>query len=65
LKSDRGFNTHHSNTKNQPLGFKSTWHNKDNEIAIMKEEKDNAKRDLDYVKTLDNWEKSFLPKINK
>jgi hypothetical protein len=31
----------------------------------MKEEKDNVKRDLDYVKTLDTWEKSFLPKINK
>ncbi len=48
-----------------PTGLKTTWHNKGQEVITIKQEKENSKRDQDYVKTLDNWEKNFLPKINK
>lgn len=46
-----------------PNGPKSTWQYKNQDIMSLKQEKENAKREVEYVKTLDNWEKNFLPKI--
>ena len=46
-----------------PSSMKSTWQKKNQDVMTLKQEKENAKREIDYVKTLDNWEKNFLPKI--
>lgn len=45
-------------------GAKSLWQKKEQEQQNnIRLEKESLKRDMDYVKTLNNWESSFLPKI--
>jgi len=40
------------------------WQKQQNEQMMnMRIEKENQKKDTEYVKKLDNWEKNFLPKI--
>lgn len=53
---------------NRPLildkAAKSMWQKKQQEkMNNIKIEKENLKKDTDYVKQLDTWEKGFLPKI--
>lgn len=51
-------------TKDKPV--ESFKHKKEQEkMAGIRMEKDNTKRDVDYVKTLSNWDKNFLPKLSK
>jgi hypothetical protein len=43
---------------------KSVWQKKQQEkMNNIRLEKENLRKDTDYVKQLDNWEKGFLPKI--
>lgn len=42
----------------------SFWKKKQQEkIDSAKQFQDNLKKDMDYVKTLNSWEKKFLPEI--
>jgi hypothetical protein len=43
---------------------KSVWQKKQQEkMNNIRLEKENLRKDTDYVKQLEGWEKSFLPKI--
>ena len=43
---------------------KGLWQKQQNEqMNNIRIEKDNLRKDMDYVKKLETWEKGFLPKV--
>lgn len=58
-------NTITKKLNNKSFGpIESFWKKKEQEkINSIKLEKENIKKDVDYVKTLEGWDKKFLPKI--
>lgn len=49
---------------NTTLGIDAVWQkNQQEKIDSIKKEQESLKKDVDYVKTLSNWENKFLPKI--
>jgi len=41
-----------------------TWKKKEQDkMNILINEQDNLKKDINYVRTLNNWDTKFLPKI--
>lgn len=62
-KSDKKKSSFTPNT-NLDHASKNIWMKKEQEqFNNLKIEKENLKKDMDYVKTLDIWEKNVLPKI--
>jgi hypothetical protein len=58
--------TRSASRKNEIMGSSShyTWIKKEQEkMNILISEQDNLKKDINYVKTLKNWDTKFLPKI--
>jgi hypothetical protein len=52
------------NKKSDFIGPVSAWQKKEQEkMNVIKNEQDNLKKDIHYVKTLNNWDSTFLPKI--
>lgn len=56
---------HNKSTQNKTtLSIDVMWQkNQQDKIDTLKKEQLNIKKDVDYVKTLQNWEHKFLPKI--
>ncbi len=57
----------HKTAKTEPFSkshVDSMWQkNQQDKINSIKAEHENIRRDVDYVRTLSNWDKNFLPKL--